>query len=377
MKKRIGKKKRVGFIIDDVVPAISEYLGGRISFRGLFLGETINTSISLMRFKWIADKVNAKANFSLHYELYRPWRKYDVVIFLKSMNKKCYALARKLQRSGVKIIFDCNVDYFTPAAGIFYYEGMSPSDEQRLTAIKMAQICDAVIGDSEHITESASQYNSLVTFIPDNVRDDLIGKRGNEAHRFQEDGRLVLTWSGQACKLFEFLAIKQPLIDYSDRLHLRLVTNSRDALDLWYPPYKEEFLDLLENISHEFVEFTSIDALMEIYRTGSVCVSPRFLNNTYNLGHTEWKILLAMACGSIALCSPQSSYKRVFDLAGGKGVRICHDSSDWGDAFDLLLNDYFDWNAESKAAVDVVKQHYATEVTALQHADFIKAVLEK
>jgi len=368
----VEKLRYIGFIVDSRLPGLSECFKFHCTPRTLISGWPSGSSVFLMRFQWIADYINQTHPYKLHYELYRPWRKYVGVIFLKSMGKKCEYLAMKLKSRGVKTIFDTNVDYFTPASGTFYYEGMAPTVEQRQTAIEMAGLCDAVIGDSKYLTKIASKYNSRVKWIPDNVQNGLITSENSWK---PGQSKIPLLWSGASIKLFELLLISDILIQYSGDISLKFVTNSLDALDSWYPPYKKHFLGLLNQVQHEFIPFTSVEDLMEIYSAGGVCISPRFLNNTYNQAHTEWKISLAMARGRVALCSGVPSYVDVFERAGGVGIRICKNDEKWRRAFEEILSSDFDWEKEQEAAMKVVGEYYSTEVVAQMHADFLNEIL--
>ena len=367
------KLRYIGFIVDGCLPSLSKCLKFQCSPRALISGWPSGSSVSLMRFEWVARYVNKNRLHTFHYELYRPWRKYAGVIFLKSMGNKCEYLAMKLKSRGVKTIFDTNVDYFTPASGTFYYEGMAPTVKQRRAAIEMAELCDVVIGDSQYLTKVASKYNSRAKWIPDNIRNDLI--KSGASWKPKEGSKLPLLWSGQACKLFELLRIKDVLIKYSDRFHLKLVTNSLDDLNRCYQPYREQFLNMLNQVSHQFIKFISIEDLMELYSGGGIYISPRFMDNTYNQGHTEWKITLAMASGRIALCSDVPSYVDVFERAEGVGIRICRNGEEWRRALQEVLSADINWEQEQQAAMKVVKDYYSTKVVAQMHADFLNEIL--
>ncbi len=364
----MSKKKYIGFVIDGYVPLFKKWW----QLKSLWKGSNSKTSIAQMRFGWIAEYVNSHKIHHFHYELYRPWRRYAAIIFLKSMNKSCVELAQNLRRNGTKIIFDVNVDYITPASGTFYYNGMAPTNEQRKAAIEMAELCDAVIGDSKYLAKVASKYNSRTKWIPDNVWNHLITSTSSWK---VGQSKLPLLWSGESIKLFELLLIGGVLIEYSGDISLKVVTNSLGALDSWYPPYKARFLDLLTQVQHEFIPFTSVENLMEVYGAGGVCISPRFLNNTYNQAHTEWKITLAMARGCVALCSEMPSYVDVFERSGGVGIRICRNQDDWRNAFQDVLSSDFHWEKEQLGAAEVVKNYYSTEVVGKSHADFINDIL--
>lgn len=370
----MGRKQYIGFVIDNCVPTLSSCLTRKTSPRGLIIGTHIDTSVAQMRFRWIADEINNK-EISLHYELYRPWRKYTAVIFLKSMGQASIKLAHLLKNRGVKIIFDANVDYFTPASGEFYYQGMAPTEEQTKNALEMADLCDAVIGDSKHIADIASSYNDNTGWIPDNVRDDLISPIFS-SRSMSKDMSINLFWSGEAVKLFELLLIKDILIKYAKHFHLVVITNSLRSLDKWYGSYKKQFVELLDFLSFEFLPFKSVGQLMNIYDQGGFVISPRHLNNTYNLGHTEWKITLGMARGLIALGSPQPSYLDLYDRADGRGIRICENEEGWAKVFEEVVDPSFDWPGEAHSAIESVKNHYATSVIARSHSQFVSSIID-
>ena len=187
---------------------------------------------------------------------------------------------------------------------------------------------------------------------------------------------MPLLWSGEAVKLFEILSVEDILKKYSSRIELVLVTNDLSALERWGPAYQERFESLLGRLSHKIIPYQSIDQLFQVYSQGGVIISPRFLDNSYNLGHTEWKITLGMACGRMTLASPIPSYTTVAERAGGKGIRICHTGADWERNLAELLDPNFDWESEEIQARKVVEKHYATEKVAKTHAAFVNEIVK-
>lgn len=366
------KDLRVGFVIDGLLPNWRDCLSIRCSPLSILRGMHSDSSVGFMRFGWIADYVN-RNNTGVSYELYKPWRSYDAVVFLKSMGAACEALLASLKARGAKGIFDANVDYFTPAKGKFYYNGMAPTEMQRMDALRLARACDGIITDSAHLAEVARHNHGNVVWIPDNVRDDLIQATPEWMPRRNE--RLVLLWSGQLIKMFELLKIKDVLVQYSSRLQLRIITNGTGIPDAWYEPYKREFGDLLKKVNCEFIPFSSIEALLGVYDTGGVFISPRFLDNSYNLGHTEWKIALAMARGRFVLCSEQPSYMDVDGRAEHRGIRICRTDDDWRNAFENIFEDRIDWQTEQEASAAVIRRYYSTSVIASQHVGFLAKLM--
>lgn len=328
-------------------------------------------SIGICRYSWIASHINSNPGYGLRYELYKPWKRFDALLFLKSMGPESIKLLHKYRRRGCPSIFDANVNYYE-IWGKEYYSDMLPTRQQQRDAIEMTQSADGVIADSKFLSNICSRYNSKVSWIPDNIRMDLVP----DYVKWQlNNKRLPLLWSGQAIKLFELLAIKDILLKYASKIELILVTNLLSVLDRWHPGYKGCFASMLDKISYRIIPYRSIKHLFEVYSYGGVLISPRFLDNSYNLGHTEWKITLGMACGRMVLCSPLPSYINVYDRAKGMGIRVCKTSEDWEKALDAVLSQGFDREVEEMSARTVVEEYYSTPVVAQEHANFVKKIV--
>lgn len=333
----------------------------------------VTGGVGLVRYAWLAEYVNKTPRLGLHHSLFRPWRRYDAVIFLKSMGPKSITVLRRQRRAGAVTFFDANVNYYE-ASGTEYYDGMLPTVQQQGQAKEMTRESDGVIVDSEFIGKMASPFNDNVVWITDSVRTDLLP--GYQPSLF-DGGRLRLIWCGEAVKLFELLAMEDVLRAYKDHVELLLVTNSLSALERWRPDFRRRFEALMAELRHTVISWASIEHLWRVFSQGGIVLSPRFLDNTYNLGHTEWKITLGMACGRVALCSPVPSYQRVAQRSQGRGIRVCSSDQDWHRVFDELLSADFDWPAEERAALEVVDNHYATEVIAEQHSQYLNDMLRE
>lgn len=364
--------KRIGFVIDSRVPSWAAVVSGRARPWVPLLGWPSGGSVAVMRFGWIARRVNADAGAGWRYEIYKPWRSYHAVVFLKSMGAECAALAERLKRAGTRVVFDLNVDYLTPAGGQFYYDGMAPTPEQHAAAHAMLRASDLVIADSSHLAAVAAQHHARVAWIADNVEMRL----APPWHEWRREGRLPLLWSGEAAKLFELLAIGQPLLRNAGRIRLVLVTSALAALGRWPAAQRERFEALLARVEHEIIPFRSIPQLFTIYAQGGIFIAPRFLDNTYNMGHTEWKITLPMACGRGVLASPVPSYADFARVSDGKGLRLCANDAEWEAAIDGAVRGGLFSPAEEAAAREAVQAHYSTEVIARRHRDLLAALIE-
>lgn len=320
--------------------------------------------MSFMRFHWVADELRGKAS----YELYRPWRRYTAVVFLKSMGSHCLRLARQLKAVGTKIIFEANVDYYTPLDGEGHLAEMAPTEQQRADAIAITTIADVVIGTSRHLTETCRQYNPNAFWVPDNVRDQIVPPQ-QVGEATVDDSPLPLWWSGVAAKAFEFLLIENVLKALGDRVHLHLVTDDFvKGRERWRTDQRERMDALLGKVPHTIHTFGSIHHLLHLYSQGpGLILSPRFLDNPYNLGHTEWKITLGMACGLPALASPLPSYLDVEKLAEPGAIRICRTEDEWKAAMEAAMDGSWNLAEGGTAAREVVKKCYSTAVVAAQH----------
>jgi hypothetical protein len=355
-----GRVLQVGFVIDGQLPRwprVWQWVQGCPS----------DSAVGQMRFRWIAEALHAEPARRVHYSLYRPWQRYDAVVFLKSMNTASQRLAETLRDRGTRVLFDVNVDYFTPASGTFYYRGMAPTAEQMRNARRMAELSDALIADSSYLEKICATHHRKVRWISDDV--DL--RLAPAHHPWKPDAKLDLLWSGESVKLFELLRIEDVLRKFSPHLRLVLVTNDLAALDRWFEPWKTRFENLLAVIEHEIIPFRSVSELMKIYDRGGVFISPRFLDNTYNWGHTEWKITLPMACGRLAFGSPLPSYLDVASRSDGAGLRLCEDDDAWSSALDDALSGRLDFAAEESAAREVVRTFYSTPVVAAAHHEYV------
>jgi hypothetical protein len=132
---------------------------------------------------------------------------------------------------------------------------------------------------------------------------------------------------------------------------------------------------LLADVECEVIPFQDIPALLSLYDQGGVCISPRFLDNSYNMGHTEWKISLAMARGRLALASPQPSYCDLQERAGGHGVSICADEMEWERDLDSMLTGNVKWEEQQREAYTVVRRYYSTSVVATAQMEWLASVV--
>jgi glycosyltransferase involved in cell wall biosynthesis len=355
-------KLRVGWIIGDQLEKSAFVRGAALSGGG----------IGRARYLWVANYVDRQDSWNTRYEIYRPWKRYDAIIFLKSLGDRTESVAERARTKGTKVVFDVNVNYYD-VGGETYYENMLPTTRQQEEAQRMTRIADAVIADSEYLRDQVKPYNRRVDWIPDCVDMEVVP----DYVPWTGIGRkLPLFWSGQSLKLFELLAVEDVLREFKNSIELVLVTNSMASLERWHEPVRKRFRRLLDDIPHRIVPFKSIEQLFDVYGSGGAVISPRFMDNTYNLGHTEWKITLGMACGRIAVCSRVPSYLTVAERARGRGIRVCRNGDDWKNVLEELSVGRLNLRDEEHEARRVVAEYYSAANVARQHRDFMCKVVD-
>lgn len=362
--------KRVGFIINSRVPEVASLRKGMLPHALIAGWDDAESPMSFMRFHWIASALRSR----IHYELYRPWRRYDAVVFLKSMGGHCMKLARKLRKSGTRVVFEANVDYYTPFDGHAEIDAIIPTERQRAEAQEITEFADLVIGSSRHLTEVCRAVNSRSEWIPDNVNLDLI--RTADLGTGDEGGRLNVWWSGMASKAFELLVAEEGLLASADRIHLHLVTDNLPEAALgWSDAVQVEMAKLLSRLRHTIHPFKGISDLLGLYSRGGVIISPRSLDSPYNHSHTEWKLTLGMAVGLPAIGSAVPSYVDVRERSDSDAMRICKSAWDWREALDSVIEDPQARQRAGEAARMVVAEYYETSRVASRHADLIESVI--
>jgi len=362
--------KRVGFVINSRFPEAASFGRGMRPHHLLIGWDDSGSPMSFMRFRWIAQEVNKSG--AMRYELFKPWRRYDAVVFLKSMGEQCLRAARRLREAGTKIIFEANVDYYTQASQKNLPDELIPTDSQRKDAVAMTSFADGVITSSSRLAEIAREFASSVYWVPDNIKWDLIP--AGEPGPCVRDKKLQLWWSGMASKLYDFLLIEKAL--RRAPVHLNLVTSGvATAIQGWSATRRRDFEHLLSDVSHTFHDYSGIPSLLKTYHShGGIIVSPRYLDSPYNQSHTEWKLTLGLACGLPGMGSPLQSYLDAASI-GSTDLRICHDIEGWTEAFDAALLDPEGSRRKGVEGSAAIKKRYGSPFIAKEHGQVLEIVL--
>lgn len=279
----------------------------------------------------------------------QPWSPMDVAIFLRVQGVWAQRLQRFLQRRGVKTVFSVIVNYYEQE-GNMPSRDYSVSADQIKNCITMTKRADAVITASRFLMTRGQQYNPNVVYIPDTVTRKHFRLTKPISDFNQSPLRLI--WAGHGSKAHFIDRINETLQDLP--LQLTIIAD--------HPPHLK--------VPFNFVKWRYETFPEEIIR-GDICISPRVLDNSYDRGHSNFKIMVFLAQGVPALVSPQDSYVEV--VRDGYNGFICYDPKDWRTHLQRLVNDRALLSTMSKNAIESAKP-YLTENILAHYDTFFQQV---
>jgi glycosyltransferase involved in cell wall biosynthesis len=310
-----------------------------------------------MRVSQVAQWVNRYAP-DCHCEMYRPDQRYDAVVFFKAMGLSEQKEARKIKDYGGKVIFDANVNYYE-IWGKFDTFSNQPTIEQQKDAILVTSEADLCVGDSTKLCELARKHNLKVHWIPDNVNMNVF--RFVRKHGPVQPVRLV--WSGISFKA-DHLLLLEDVLPKLKNVELIIVSDMP-------PPVIKKLTPI---VKCRYVPYSD-RGYARLLSQCDIIISPKQLVNSYEIGHTEYKITLGMAAGLPAVASPQQSYIEAISYKGG-GV-IASTSAEWFAALDNLIKNHKLREDLGEKARQTVIERYSTPVVAKKYHQVIKKCLAR
>ncbi len=275
----------------------------------------------------------------------------DVAVFVRWQGDQAYQELQRQKDKGRVIVFDQVINYFD-VAGIFP-GNYGSTEEQKEQILQMAKSADVFTCSSEFIRQRASQEGIIAHYIPETV--DLRHFRNYKKKESFNKKSITAIWSGQPVKATE-LSELIPLLQKRD-ISLTVIASR-----------KPDISGPFECLPYSYNTFPQ--SILE----GDVCVSPRKTDNTYDLGHSYWKIGTFMVCGVPALASPVPSYIEAIQKTGGG--KICESTSGWESALDDIAENrdtLWEW---SQAAREGMMTHYSTENVVKQYIELFEQLLD-
>jgi glycosyltransferase involved in cell wall biosynthesis len=276
-------------------------------------------------------------------ELYRPFFRYDAVVFQKAFEADHRELAARLRARGTRVVLDINVDYlhedpeFVPA-------------RKREAMRLMLPLVDLVVASSARL---ARVYEAAGR--PTRVAEDSVPlSRFPSPKRHEARGGVTFLYCGYAVKAREL----EPLRPVLTRLARRPGTRFLFVAD------KDPRLGLPGSVFRRF----DVDALPSLLAGADVKLAPRDLGRAYNLGHSSAKIALPMAAGLAVAASPVPSYE-------GSPARLCGTESEWESCLEELADDPALRQRLGEAGRAYVRERFDTPVVAERYAAALREAL--
>lgn len=280
-----------------------------------------------------------------------PNNKADIAVFVRWQDEQALGIIKKQRQLGAKIIFDLCVNYFD-VTGLFV-GGYGTLPEHQSQALKMANEADILTCASSFITARAEANGFKALYLPDSI--DLRHFSLSKKYSDYETAKLNAIWSGTSVKAHENIEIISVLKQLN--IPFTAVTDNPDNIPHYakYVPWTYETFP------------TSIIG-------GSLCVAPRRMDNTYDLGHSIYKIGVFMAEGVPVLASPIPSYEEL--LSSGEGGLLCEKLEDWQRALEMILkkpNYLKNWSLQAKQRI----QKYSSFNVAQSYRKLFEELLIK
>lgn len=315
-----NKKKRIGFVLD-VLP----------------IPYSLVMASTRMRVYDIILYFSKDKDFFL--ELYKPWKKYDAVIFQKAFRNEHFLLAKALKKKGVKIVLDLNTTVFN-------------SNKNVQTFIRLT---DWLLVSSPYLLNSAKKTfpQQRVSLIEEHIPDIVFSVQKNINPLPK-----TLVYAGYAQKASEIFNIENILKSFR----------------------KQHFFSILflcekdPRISIDGIECTFVKYHQHIVHKqlldGDIFIAPRDLTDPTNYGHSFSKIGLPMAIGLPVIASPIPAYE-------GSPALLCATDKEWQDNLSLLFTNTNKRAALSKKGQLYCKNRYSTEKITLAYRNFLRSLTEE
>ena len=169
--------------------------------------------------------------------------------------------------------------------------------------------------------------------------------------------------------------------------------NKQSLMAIWsgQPVKAEELNDILPLLEERNIPLTVISAkkpklscafnyipwsyytFQKTILNGDFCIAPRKTNNSYDLGHSHFKIGIFLAHGIPAIAPPIPSYSEVIEKT--KGGIICDSKKEWAIALDNIIENPKKLFKLSQLALKGMKT-YSTENTVKQYIKLFKQLLD-
>jgi len=268
-------------------------------------------------------------------EIYKPSRKYDIVIFQKNFGTGARQLAMALKKRGTLIILDINVNYYDIAA---------TTEQQYDEVMKFTIIVDCVICPNQYMRNFIKNLfpQKNVFCIEEHLPASLFGIA--KKYSSIDTKKIRLLYSGYAVKAKEILLIEEQIKKLAQEYLVEYIIIADQDPKLQ-----------IDGVKTRFIKYKRCEVHNNLLK-GDIFLAPRDLKNNYNLGHSFSKIGQPMAVGVPVLASPIPSY------AGSPAILIYGFGEEWHTEIKKIVNDKKYYQELSEKGITYCQSNFSTNI---------------
>lgn len=314
---------------------------------------TVDTYIR-MRYSNIVRELKGEFNC----EPYTEGTLYDVIIVTKLGLREfdqVEAIVSNHKKQGKKVIFDLNVNYLEDW-GEHTEEYLKPKPRHVEHARFMCEHADVIVADSAYLGSVASRYHPNVHVVTDNVDTAMFD--GVKKH--SETNPFVIGWCGVSVKSYHLSLVDEVLSELAKAYPVKLLLISNET-----PRF-------VPGVEHEFRLYDYNRLPADILEC-DLGISPKVMNNSYELGHTEFKVTTFMAQGVPVIASPQPSYLQA--IRHGESGLIASTRNEWLECLEACVTNVSLRTDMGDRARNEVHRNYSAPVVARRYAAAIQSAM--
>lgn len=309
---KLCKNAQIGFVLDEIKPYKKAWASIRIK---------------------CYDVIKYFDSINIATEIYKPFKKYPIVVFVKTSTDKSAKKAERLKSSGYKIIYNAYCDHLTDP---------TRNDSERINTIRILQCSDIVVVCTEEQKQQFEQFHKKVVLIYESIPEEYFSTM--KEHTEKECPTLI--YCGYAHKAKDTLAIKNVL--------KKLI--EEEKCKILYLCDKDPKID---DLQYEYLQYDQ-SIIQEQLLQGDIAIAPRKTDGIELLSHSFTKVALTGAIGLPTVASPVPSYL-------GSPVVICQDEEQWYIELSKLIESYELREKKGKELRDFIVHNYSLRVIGEQY----------
>lgn len=291
-------------------------------------------------------------------ETYRPWRRYDLIIFLRR-DYWALALAKRLKKNGAKVAIDINANLFDHSLyGKGYFKEFDIHYADLIT--EFCQFADYILVTSPYLKKIAEEAIPITqcVFLPEIIEDQFFLKSKDPLDFARSGKKLRFVYCGYAAKTDQLLLIQDTLEHLAKKYQVE------------YTLICERMPNLkMQGVQFNFVRYNQKTVSDDLCRGGDLFLAPRDNKDTYNLGHSFTKIGLPMSVGIPVIASPLPSYE-------GSPAIFCNDYLEgWEGSIEQLKQDPTRYQSLSENGKKYCFNHFSRHALMKTYSDFFRQAL--